>query len=172
MPADATRTDNRRRPSSRRRGPPSPLLLFLPPLLITAGTVAVAAVHATVGAPLGPAFAAEVWALAKTFVAASLALGGFSGYVHANNRRAWAALDAAPQDPGARGGFERLPGAPRPITTRATGSVPAVTDTMRRRRTGRLTPVANDVPPGDADVADAPEAPARQANGGKGSAGR
>lgn len=141
MPPDATKTPTRRRAPARRKGPPSSLLIFLPPLIITAGTVGVAAAHTALGSPLGPSFAAEVWSLAKTFVAVSLTYSGFSGFVVANNRRAWDALDEAAD------GDESLP-PPRPITSRSnparptTGRLPALaTDTMRRRRTGRLTPV-------------------------------
>lgn len=127
--------------------------MFLPSLLLTLGTVGVAAVHAGLGSPLGPAFAAEIWALAKTFVAASLALGGAGGYVHVNNRRAWAAV----------GDGE----AAHPTPTPATALPPphralrpsAITDTIRRRRTGRLRTVTDE---GDAgDKGDTP----RQAGG-------
>lgn len=116
--------------------------------------------HASLGSPLGPAFAAEVWALAKTFVAASLALGGFGGFVVANNRRAWDALDEAADGDAddAHGGQGHLPlPPPRPITSRANPARPAtgrqgvvVTDTVRKRRTGRLTPVETlpALPPG------------------------
>lgn len=152
MPADPRTVARRRAP---RRGPPSPLLLFLPSFLLTLGAVVTAAVHASLGAPLGPAFAAEVWSLAKTFVAASLALGGFGGYVAVNNRRAWRALEEEDARP-----------APRPVTA-GRNARPLVTDTVRARRTGRLTPV--DDPDGErADVAGDGRPPPRHAGGGGG----
>jgi hypothetical protein len=140
--------------------------------------VGVAAVHTAVGSPLGPTFAAEVWSLAKTFVAVSLTYSGFGGFVVANNRRAWAALDEHGVDAengdacgDARGrqaqgelDFEVTLPPPRPITSRtnparvATGRHAVVTtDALRRRRTGRLTPVAPPPPP-EAQPAP-PEAP-------------
>lgn len=120
-----------------------------------------AAVHAQLGSPLGPAFAAEVWGLAKTFIAASIALSSVGGFVVANNRRAWAAVggsehgkehDDHPSAP------VQLPPPPAPRAT--TGRHPLVTDTMRKRRTGRLTPVT------DARDAVAPEPTPRQAGTG------
>lgn len=72
----------------------------MPPLVLTAGVVGVAAIHGALGAPLGPAWAAEVWGLAKTAITAMLALSGAGAYIHGNNRRAWTM--AMEEDDGAR----------------------------------------------------------------------
>ena len=150
----------------RRRKPPGFLLVVAPPLALTVGVVAVAALHSALGLPLGAAWAAEVWGLAKTFLVASLSLAGFGGYVHRNNRQAWEL---------AQGGQGQLPpdadGHSLSASRARATFAPGVTDTIRRRRTGRLTPVANESSQDDAEDAPQADTPPRQTGSGKGGAG-
>ena len=155
----------------RRRKPPGFLLVVAPPLALTVGVVGVAALHSALGLPLGAAWAAEVWGLVKTSLVISLSLTGFGGYVHRNNRQAW---ELAQEEAEHRRPSDDAPPASAPAARRA---LPAVhirgsdADTIRRRRTGRLTPVANESPLDDAEDAPQADAPPRQTGSGKGGAG-
>lgn len=68
--------------------PPGLFALFGPPILLLVSVVLVAALHAALGLPLGPAFAGEVWSLAKTLLVGGVAYSGFGVYVYRHNKAA------------------------------------------------------------------------------------
>lgn len=64
---------------------PTAWVLFAPPLAICIFVVLLAALHSALGSPLGPAFAAEVWELAKMSIVPTLAATAFGAYVRRQN---------------------------------------------------------------------------------------
>ena len=174
-PARRTSTGSRpavRAARTRRRKLPGFFTVVGPPIALTGGVVLVAALHSALGLPLGALWAAEVWGLAKTCIVASLSLAGFGGYVHRTNRQAWE--DAEQDEQGGRDGHGHDDGhddgrdgqgggggaPPSPTIRPSTGrhSAIAVTDTIRRRRKGRLTPVSNELPGAEDARQDGPRA--------------
>lgn len=67
---------------------PTAIVLFGPPLGICLGVVLVAAIHSALGNPLGPAWAAEVWEMAKMSIVPTIAATAFGAYVRRQNEHA------------------------------------------------------------------------------------
>lgn len=57
------------------------MLVFVPAFLVLVGVVLVGALHAFLGYPLGEAWAAEVWGLARTMIFPTLVAASFGIYV-------------------------------------------------------------------------------------------
>lgn len=116
---------------------PGALVLFGGPLAICAGVVLVGALHAALGLPLGEAWAAEVWSLAKTAITATMVYVPFAGYVRRHNAAALRVYQ---------------PHAQTPIATRGPGGVssppshgrPAISPTGRYRALLQRSPDDDD----------------------------
>lgn len=70
------------------RRSPSALAIVVPILLGVTGLMLVAALHAALGAPFGPAWAAELWDMAKAAIWPTVVAISAGVYVHRNTTRA------------------------------------------------------------------------------------
>lgn len=120
-----------------RRQPPSALALFGPPLLLCAVAVLVAWLHTALGSPFGPAWASEVWGMAKVAIAATVPALAFGAYARQKNEHNLRVLQAR-QEAEARAGISassvarvRQTGPHRTLTS---GRPPARPTTGRQHR--------------------------------------
>lgn len=77
-----------------RTGPPSVLMMVGPPIGLCALVVLVAWMHTALGSPLGPAFGAEVWGLAKMAIASTVAATAFGAWARRQNEHNLQVLEA------------------------------------------------------------------------------
>ncbi len=75
--------------------PPSMLLMVGLPMGMCLAVVVVAWTHTALGSPLGPAWGAEVWGLAKAGIWATLGSAAFGAWARRQNERALAELRQA-----------------------------------------------------------------------------
>ncbi len=98
-PEDLTEID-----AEPRRAPPSAWVIFAPPLGLCAVAVLVAWLHMALGSPFGPTWAAEVWAMARMAIVATVPALAFGAYARRQNEHSLRVLQAAAREADGRPG--------------------------------------------------------------------
>ena len=77
---------------------PSLWVMMGPPLSLCMFVVLLAWLHTWLGSPLGPAFNAELWGLAKMAIASTVAAGAFGAWARRQNEHALQVIEASRED--------------------------------------------------------------------------